>query len=104
MGRQAGWSADAGSIPPVELQHMMSDPLAKFNLINDFETLNKFREIITESELGSRLHVVVDELTELHHGQCQAHWSCTSSKDGHTDVSGTPQGGAIYGQANVLNT
>ena len=52
---------------------MMSDPLAKLNLINDFETLNKFREIITESELGSRLHVVVDELTKLHHGQCQTH-------------------------------
>ena len=52
---------------------MMSDPLAKLNLNNDFETLNKFREIITESELGSRLHVVVDELTKLHHGQCQTH-------------------------------
>jgi hypothetical protein len=66
--------------------------------------MDKFREIVTESELGGRLHVVVDELTELHHGQREIHIPVGTSKDGHTDVSSTHQSGAIYGQSDVLNT
>jgi hypothetical protein len=43
MGRQAGWSWDAGSIPPVELQHMMSDPLAnQIKKINNIYGLKTF--------------------------------------------------------------
>jgi hypothetical protein len=65
---------------------------------------SKFKEFITESELSGRLHVVVDELTKLHHGQRRTRWPATSSKDNYTDVSSTPQGGATYGQTDVLNT
>jgi hypothetical protein len=48
----------------------MSDPLAKSNIIT-LMTLKlwEFEEFITESELSSRFHVVVDKLTKLHHGQ-----------------------------------
>jgi hypothetical protein len=51
----------------------MSDPLANQISLKTL-TLKRcnFGEFITESELGGGLHVVVDELTELHHGQREA--------------------------------
>jgi hypothetical protein len=68
----------------------------------DGEMLRKTR--VTEVVSGGGLKVVINELSELHHGQSVQDWPVSGTEDGSADEAGALQRTAISGQANVLNS
>jgi len=59
---------------------------------------------VTEVVSASGLKVVIDELSELHHGQSVQNWPVSGTEHGGADEAGALQRSAVSGQANVLNS
>jgi hypothetical protein len=59
---------------------------------------------VTEVISASGLKIVIDELSELHHGQSVQDWPVSGTEDCGTDEAGAIQRTAVSGQANVLNS
>jgi hypothetical protein len=62
------------------------------------------KAMVTEGVSASGLKVVIDELSELHHGQSVQNWLVVGTEHGGADKAGALQISSVSGQANVLNS
>jgi hypothetical protein len=59
---------------------------------------------VTEVMSASGLKVVINELSELHHGQSVGDWTVSGTEDCGADEAGALQRSTVSGQANDLNS